>query len=373
MAGEVRAETDPVTPAAPTIAAPQAEQRAPAQQQPPRAQADASELDRALADRPFSFDFFQAVRRLECAHRDRPRVGFSSHVAEDPVRFGQVPSLAFAPSTLAEYGKWGKHARAPRLAVHFFGLMGANGPMPLHFTEYVRDRELNHDDATVARFLDMFHHRMTSLFYRAWACNQQTVSHDRAGRHDRWADYVASLFGIGMPSLRDRDAVPDPAKLHYAGRLVCHTRHAEGLESILEDFFGVRTEIEQFVGQWLPLPPDSACRLGASRASGTVGESIVVGSRVWDCQQKFRVRMGPMRFADYQRLLPGGGSLSRLVGWVKNYIGDELQWDAQLVLKKEEIPPLRLGQVGQLGWSTWVHSQPIPRDADDLVLRPEAA
>jgi type VI secretion system protein ImpH len=71
-------------------------------------------------------------------------------------------------------------------------------------------------------------------------------------------------------------------------------------------------------------------------------------------------------------MLPGGKSLARVVAWVKNYIGDELDWDARLVLKKEEIPKLRLGQVGQLGWTTWVHSKPMTRDADDLVLRPQA-
>jgi type VI secretion system protein ImpH len=288
------------------------------------------------------------------------------------VRFAQVASLAFAPSTLAAFQNRGE-TRAPRLSVHFYGLLGANGPMPTQFTEHVRDRERNHGDPTIARFLDVFHHRATSLFYRAWACNQQTVSHDRAGASDRWADYVGSLFGIGMATFLDRDAVPDVAKLHYAGRLVCHTRNAEGLEAIIADYLQIETSVEQFVGQWLKLPADSGCRLGASRESGTLGQSIVVGSRVWDCTQKFRLRLGPMTFAEYERMLPGGTSLLRLVAWVKNYVGDELEWDAQLVLKKEEVPPLRLGQVGRLGWSTWVHSRPMRKDADNLVLRPQAA
>jgi type VI secretion system protein ImpH len=362
MAGEVRAATDSVS------------DRAVATAQP-GAVSDGEAILRALTAAPFSFSFFAAVRRLESIHRTKPRVGYSSHVSEDPVRFGQVPSLAFAPSTVAEYKPRGD-GRAPRMAVHFFGLMGANGPMPLHFTEYVRDRELNQDDSTVARFLDVFHHRMVALFYRAWACNQQTVSHDRASigwSADRWAAYVGSLFGIGMAGMLDRDAAPDIAKLHYSGRLVCHTRNAEGLESIIADFFGVPTQLDQFVGQWLALPEGAGCRLGASRESGTIGESVVVGSRVWDCQQKFRLQLGPMSFAEYQRMLPGGNSLRRLVAWVKNYVGDELEWDSRLILKKEEIPKLTLGKVGQLGWSTWVHSKPMPRDADDLVLRGSAA
>jgi type VI secretion system protein ImpH len=327
-------------------------------------------LNDALRAAPWSFDFFQAVRRLECAHRQRPRVGYSSHVTEDPVRFGQEPSLAFAPAALSRY-TLDADARSPRLSVHFLGLLGPNGPMPIHFTDFVRDRQRNHD-ATLARFLDIFHHRMISFFYRAWACNQQTVSFDRP-ENDRFGGYVASLIGMGMASFRDRDAAPDIAKLHYAGALANQTHHADGLASLLEDYLGIKTQIEQCVGQWLILPPESSCRLGASRESGLLGQTLIIGSRIWDCQQKFRIRLGPMNFKQYSRLLPGGKSLARVVAWVKNYIGDELEWDARLVLKKDEIPKTRLGQLGQLGWTTWIHSKPMKRDADDLVLRPQAA
>jgi type VI secretion system protein ImpH len=94
----------------------------------------------------------------------------------------------------------------------------------------------------------------------------------------------------------------------------------------------------------------------------------VAGSRVWDLQHKFRIRIGPIGYADYQRLLPGGDSLERLVALVRNYVDDGLSWDLQLVLKKEEVPPLQLGESGQLGWTTWAASAPLSEDADDLML-----
>src|SRR5205823_3882408 len=46
----------------------------------------------------------------------------------------------------------------------------------------------------------------------------------------------------------------------------------------------------------------------------------------------------------------------------------ELQWDLQLILKKQETPPLGLGIVGRLGWSSWIIRDPMQRDPDDLVL-----
>jgi type VI secretion system protein ImpH len=331
---------------------------------------DVPEMLRALAQAPQAFDFFRAVRLIECAHADRPRIGADNRAASDPVRFGQLPSLAFAPTTVAGFET--PAGQSPRLLVNFLGLLGPNGPMPLHLSDYALDRLRNHHDPTLARFLDLFNHRMIALFYRAWAHNQQAVGYDR-GAGDRFSVYVASLIGIGVQSLSNRDAVGDVAKLHYSGRLLGQTKHAEGLRAILADYFRVPVEIEQFVGQWVAIPEESRCALGDSPETGTLGQTAIVGSRVWDVRQKFRIRLGPLDLAAYQKMLPGGASLARLVAWVRSYVGDEFDWDVRLVLKKQEVPPVRLGKAGGLGWSTWLHAAAPKRDADDLVLRPFAA
>ena len=329
------------------------------------------ELARRLEAAPHQFDFFQAVRRLENLRADAPRVGHSKRPIEDPVRFCQEASLAFPPRTVdafhADVG-----ARAPRMFVNFLGLLGPNGPMPLHITQYVREREIVHHDHAMARFLDVFNHRMISLFYRAWATCQQTVQFER-GPEDHFATYIGSMFGIGMGSFRDRDAVPDVAKLHYSGHFVCQTRHADGLRQLLDDYYGLPVDITEFIGQWLDVPDDCVCRLGESPETGSLGWTCIVGARVWECQQKFRMRFGAMTFAEYERLLPGGMSLRRLIAWVKNYLADELLWDVQLILMKEEVPALEMGTVGRLGWTTWLTSRPLDHDADDLILQPQQA
>jgi len=174
---------------------------------PERTTPDLVDFFRRLESEPYAFDFFQALRRLECLNPESPRLGESASPKDDPIRLGQEPSLAFAPSTLAALQP-GRGNRPPRLLVHFMGLFGPNGPLPLHLTEYARDRIRNSDDPTFARFLDLFHHRMLSLFYRAWAVAQPTVQMDRPAT-DRFAGYVGSLIGTGHPDLQDRDAFPD--------------------------------------------------------------------------------------------------------------------------------------------------------------------
>ena len=319
-----------------------------------------------LARHPCTFDFFRAVRLLENHRRDLPRVGTSDSPKQDPVRFRQNPSLAFAPSTIESYLQ-APDDSAPALYVHFFGLLGPNAPLPPHLTEYARERILHHDDQTFAAFLNIFHHRLASFFYRAWSTNQKAV--DLARPDDqRFASFIGSYVGLGMDSLRNRDAVPDHAKLYFAGRLANVTRNAEGLEVILGEFLNIKTEVHTFVGRYLDLPPDSICRLGESSETGSLGVNAITGSRFFDCQLSFRIRVGPMSLVEYERMLPGGVSFERLKYWVLNYCGRHYLWDVQLTLRADEIPRTKLGQSGRLGWTTWLTTLPFSRDAEDLIL-----
>lgn len=325
-------------------------------------------LQQALQEAPYDFDFFQAVRRLECAFHDKPRLGQSLKASDDPIRLAQLPSLCFAPSALAKYEAGGEQA-PPRLLVNFLGLLGPNGPLPLHLTEYAFDRMHNAGDTTFSRFLDLFHHRMLSLFYRAWANGRPTVEYDRPAA-DRFAFYVGALAGLKTTPQAGDDRELRFAQLNYAGRMAGPTRHAEGLGAILKGFFRLPISIAQFVGYWMPLPEDCRCRLGGSRQPVVLGSSATLGAEVWDCQTKFRVVLGPVGFVDYLRFLPGKKGLHRITRLVREYIGDELCWELNLSLKKEEVPALGLGQRRQLGWTTWLMSQPAVRDAADLTLQP---
>jgi type VI secretion system protein ImpH len=323
-----------------------------------------------LAGDAHRFDFFQAVRLLENAHPHLPRVGCSLRPHDDAVRFGQDPDLIFFPTTLRAFDLAAD--RPPRLSVNFFGLLGPNGPMPTHLTEYVRDRSRNAGDPTFARFLDVFHHRMTSLFYRGWAVAQPVVSLDR-DTGDRFSTYVGTTFGLGEAALRNRDTVPDFAKLHFAGLLSGPTRHAAGLRLVLTRFFDVPAGVIENVGHWLALPPLSRSRLGGNDEGAALGVGTLLGARAWDRQHRFRVVLGPMPLADYLRFLPGGASLPRLIDWIRNYARDPLEWDLNLQLCRKEVPRLALDRRQRLGYTTWLLSGAARDDAKQLVVKPVRA
>ncbi|MEM9197416.1 MAG: type VI secretion system baseplate subunit TssG, partial [Pseudomonadota bacterium] len=256
-----------------------------------------------------------------------------------------------------------------RLRNLFFGLFGPMGPLPIHLTEYARDRARNHDDPTMIAFADIFHHRMTSLLYRAWASAEPAPSFDRMG-DDPFGDKVAAFAGLMEPAFRGRDAMPDSAKLYFAGLMGGGPRNEAGLLAIVSAFFRIPCTIESFVGSWLELEAEDRWQLGTP---ARLGGSTSLGGRVWSRQAKFRLRLGPLQMEDYRRLLPGGDSLARLVAIVRGYLGDALDWDVNLVLARREAPPTRLGVSGQLGWTTWIGAGASEREADDLTFNPAAA
>ncbi len=347
---------------------------------------DPHRLIEGLRNEPWKHDFFQAVRSIECAFIDQPRIGRSRALRDDAVRFGQYLTLAFAPSTM-EQPQWDAHPK--KISVQFTGLSGPQGPLPLRLTEFVRNRlrgiydpdiqgtaaDTSADgglvaprDSTLAEFIDIFHHRMISLFYRAWAVAQKSVDFDRI--QDRcFAEWIASLFGAALPEIDGLDAIPTWEKLPFAGHLANQTRHASGLEGVLADAFATRAEVFCLTGHWVRIPEPQLCRLGASRELGTLGKSCVVGSAIWDRSMKFSVNLGAMSFQQFETFLPGALGHRRLHDWIAFYTRREFYWEAAILLKKDEVPKISLGLAGRLGYTTWVSSLPFKKDPSDYHVR----
>jgi type VI secretion system protein ImpH len=328
---------------------------------------DALNFFEELAAAPYRYDFYQTLRRLECLYDEKPRWGTALRPVDEPVRLGQDPDLSFAPAPLASFEMHDK--QTPRLQVRLFGLFGPNGPLPIHLTEYARERLQHAGDPTLSRFLDIFHHRFLALFYRAWAQAQPHVNRDRP-KDDRFTAYVGAFIGMSPAAFRDRDSLPDLAKFFHVSALIRQVRNAEGLKNILEHFFRVRAQIEEFVGHWMFLSPGARSLLSSERA--TLGSGAVLGDSVWDRQHKFRIHLGPLTLAQYESFLPGGAMLRKLVDWVRMYFCFELDWDVHLLLKANEVPMLALGGGQRLGFTSWLGDRQTDTSADDLCLDAEA-
>jgi type VI secretion system protein ImpH len=325
-----------------------------------------SALDQ-LRSAPERFGLFAALRVLEHAYADRPRLGESRKASDDPVRLGHAPHFNFAPTDVAQLTF---DEDVPRLEQHSFGLFGPNGPLPAHFTETAYERRRHLDDSTIVDFLNIFQHRMISLFYRAWANSDPAANRDRPAS-DRFVGFVGAMLGLAPESARNRDAVPDHAKLYRAGLFAQQVRSAEILEGILADYFRVPVEVRELVGTWLTIPESLRTRLGGGRELAALGYSAALGQASWQRQCKFEIVFGPLTFAGLTALLPGQDRLSQLHAIVRLFATDEYAWQLRVLLPPEEVPAMQLGQGGLLGWTTWLGS--VNRIVDDVVIQDQQA
>lgn len=334
----------------------------------------AAALDRLLREvhaQPWAFDFFALLRQVDALRPDAPRTGQARRPVQEALRLGQVPEMDFAPAPLAHLEQRETPAGEPlppRLAVRFFGLMGPHGPMPLHITEYVRERARQHGDKTLTRFLDLFHHRLLSLFYRAWAQHQPTVHLDRPA-DDRYTAWLAAAAGL---PLGGQGALPARALAYQAGLLSRRTRSIEGLCKVLRQYFGVPVALVPHVGEWLAVQPQDRSRLGHARnrpehalGAAALGRDATAGSRVWDRQYRFRLVLGPLPLARYLAFVPGGAAFAELQDWVRLLAGTHLRWDLQLLLHPHERPAPRLGRQVRLGLTGWLGRRTAPEPAAD--------
>lgn len=327
-----------------------------------------------LRQHPERYEFFQLVRLLEqaAAAEHKRAVGEDAAPQQEAVRFAVQPALSHPAG---EVTRVVPRADGPTdVEVSFLGLTGPNGVLPDHYTSLLLNR-LRANDSTLREFLDLFHHRIVSLFYRASGKYRFSFGyrHDRSDvRTDDFTQVLLSLTGQGTDGQTGRTAA-DPAVLNFAGLFSRTVRSTESLTSLLTDYFEQPVQIHQFTGQWLRLSSDQQTQLcGEQGYFNRLGQDTVIGERVYDVQSRFTVVVGPVDRATFRNFLPDRSDLTDLCQVVRRFVGTEFDFDIRFVLPPDQVPVCRLGgdeeTSSRLGWDTWLSSQPFERQVDDAVF-----
>jgi len=329
-----------------------------------------SPLDRTLFNKGFSFNFFQAVKLLEILYPEKNPVGSHSEPAREPVRFTSKVSLSFPAGDIDQITSPGAEGNPAAMAVHIMGLAGALGPLPAAYTELILER-VRKKDTALRDFLDIFNHRLLSMLYRVRKISR--IGFDfNSPQHSNVARYLYSLMGLGTAGLQQRMHVPDRALLFYTAHFARQGRSMAGLESLLTDYFGVKVQGRQFKGQWHQIAADQITMLGVSGQNQTLGDTATLGTRVWDQQGKFEVRVGPLTAETLLLFLPDGTAFGPLCELTRFYVGNELDFEIILIAQKGDIPTPRLGGTfrPRLGWTSWLGTRERRSDHDTVRLSP---
>src|SRR6185369_13012877 len=153
---------------------------------------------------------------------------------------------------------------------------------------------------------------------------------------------------------------------------------AAGLRQVLSDYFQVEVEINQFVGNWCELEESQWTRIGESGKNQRLGrDTVVLGTTVWDQQARFEIRLGPLGLIDFESFLPTEWRFGVLCDLVRFYVKDEFEFNVRLILKAEEIPPVKLSMDPALSWTSWLtaaangHAAKAPDEDPYIVITPE--
>jgi type VI secretion system protein ImpH len=345
-------------------------------------QSDASLTER-LRTAPARFEFVQALRLLEAAARAAAEYAPQTHI--NPLGLDHPPGseIALLRTALelafpaAEVARISESDGRPEISVTFMGLNGVSGMLPAFYSQLLLDAQREKNTAP-RDFMDIFNHRALSFFLRAAQKYRLPLCYEHAGREgvDPITSALLALVGLHGTALRGRQGVLDEAFVFYAGHFARTPPTVSALEQILGGHFGRPMRVLQFRGRWVDLPlHEQTCLIEHGRYA-MLGSDSVLGSRVWDVQGSFRIRLGALDYAQFQSFMPGGARMVELVALTRTYVGPALSFDVQLILTGAEVPPFVLSAEAtegpQLGWNTWLPAGPMRADADDAVFATEA-
>lgn len=312
--------------------------------------------------------FFSVMLLLDRLLRDRAPVGGEASPNEEAIRFRHDPSLTFSLSDISSIQRrtlppdptdfTDKPREQIEITTTFLGLVGAVSPLPEYFSEEVLQRMA--DDPRERDFLDIFHHRLISLFYRAWAKFDYPSTY-KADLSDIWSRRLLSLLGFDPQEKPDGPRLPAWRVLRVAPLLAERHFTANALELALADGLALEDEqvaIEQFVGAWVPVALQQRTKLG--QANSGLGQDFLLGSKIFDRTTQINVVLGPLGREGYLRFYGGGEPMQHIQTTIATLVADPLEYDVILSLEKNAAPPLQLANSGdfRLGRNAWLGGQP---------------
>ncbi len=345
------------------------------------------------------FSFIQVVRLLERSavfgNRKKPgnadnenSIGLFSPPNKEALRLGNNPSMAFPGQEVQEVEEV-TTANTPswRLTTNFLGLTGSMGILPYHYSELTLQRLKSRDRAMV-NYLNLFNHRIISLFYQAskkyrlpLSYEQQQLDLKKSSKPKSDVDdhtfAMLSLIGLGSERLQKRGSIADESLLYYGGLLSQQVKTASNLKQIIADYFSVPVNIEEFVGQWQDLIDDVRTRMPFDGMpfgqNACLGRNCMLGRRGWFAQGKVRIAIGPLNQSQHQAFAPGSNNMKALNEMVGLYLGMERDYEFNILVKRKEISQrvaLSKSEPPIMGWSTWLSGDSISREqAGEQLLK----
>jgi type VI secretion system protein ImpH len=255
------------------------------------------------------FSFFPAAYLLHRLSPNAIPVGELGPVADEAIRFRHDHRLIFHAGDVSSIRIVERNGRAlpVELTAAFLGLTGSVSPLSSAMLEEVLRAESS-DAPALNAFYDLFHHRVASLFYRAWKKYRFAAGFRLAG-DDPYTRRALSFIGIDSAGAIADSGLTPLSQLALAPLLALRVRSGRSLELVLRHALksivpDAKVWVEPFVVRKVEIAPEQRVRLGLSNT--TLSTDLTIGESVLDQSGRFRVHVAPVSHEMCESLLPGG-------------------------------------------------------------------
>jgi len=295
-----------------------------------------------LVEEAWRYQLFQVLRLLEATTPAAPRLGERGPAGEERIRLRPSTSLGFPCAELVDITEQISPEGKSRTVVtaNITGLYGVGSPLPRSYAHQILQQD-DEPEQQQRDFLDLLHHRLLSVWYRAWRQHRYEQSF-RTDGSDLLSRSLLDFLGISPETTKDEFGTEPVRLLRYLGLLVLHTRPALGLETLLQEELEIPLRVEEAPLRWVSLPKAEWPRLSA-RSGGTLGRDIVIGTRHLDRMMSLRLHIGPVSYATLLELWPAAPLYRRLVALSRFYLRQPLDLELHVQVPAHEIVRTRLG------------------------------
>lgn len=293
-----------------------------------------------------TYDFHCAIQRIEQMHPEAASLGEGDDPSHEAVILKSHISDAIPDHELHTIEN---ERTRPIVWMNLVSLGGRGGPLPEVYSDMLKERQ-RYKDHAFRDFLDIFNHRLASLWYRL---RQKTL----AGFVQKPAKETpvgeAGLCLSGIPNTKILEKTTLKPSLLLAAQTLLWARHrsVESLKTLLEDYFHYSVKIEPWQGGWNNISDNETTRLGGPW--NALGRDTILGKRSWNAMQGLHLHIynvnAHMKFPEAQ--------------WrdvLRLYIGLHMRVHITLHYDRPNIQPIRLRPKKGffLGRNTWLGPKP---------------
>lgn len=331
-----------------------------------------SSLAEQLFSEGYSFEFHQAIKILEMMHPDALPLGYGSSPEQEAMSLKSRVLFSYPPSDIYEISLGcsndNSYTSPVILKVNFLGIAGANGPLPLPYSERIFER-FKASDPVAADFLDIFNHRLLSILHRIR--RKHWVGLDSINPHKtHLAQVIYSFIGLRTKHLQDRMPFRNRNLLFYAGLFWQQPKSHEGLRMILGHYFNLPVKVVPFKGGWEKIEATQVSKIGSKGQFNCLGQGAMLGERIWNATQKLTICLGPLTKGQFHSFLPKEkNNYQKFCEIVRFYLGVQQKFEINLVVKAPDVEFTRLAGHTYLSWTSWLKSHRFREDDRQVILQ----